>query len=600
MSVQARFIPPSGGLRKRPSGDVAGQTRVRHVLASVSLLLAAASWAGPRTVAPAAGGGAETETDESAGILFEEVASVSGLDFRHYSGASPEKYTLETVGSGVAFLDFDNDGWLDIYFVNGGPVPGRPPPGPIRHALFRNQRDGTFLDVTAGAGVEGNGRYGSGVAAADYDGDGWTDLFVTAFGRNLLYRNARDGTFVDETDRAGLAGGQWSTSAAFLDYDQDGDLDLFVARYVDFDFDRNLTCGDPTRGIRAYCHPDVYDGVPSLLYRNNGDGTFSDVSQESGIAAHVGKSLGVIAADLDEDGRVDLYVANDSVANFLFRNRGSGRFEEVGLISGVALDEGGRPQAGMGTAVGDLDGDGRLDLMVSNLDGENNNLFRNEGSYFADTSFTVGFASPSLPMVGWGIGACDFDNDGDLDVLVVNGHVIDNVEQLRPGTVYRQPVLLLENLGRRFRQLGGDPLESRRAGRSAAFGDYDNDGDVDVVISELDGPPALLRNETRSSNRWLSLELMGTRSPADAIGTRVLATVGGRVLTRYLEGGGSYLASNDHRIHLGLGPAKSATRIEIRWPSGERDVLENLASGRFYRVLEGQGLVEGESDPGDY
>ncbi|MDA2930832.1 CRTAC1 family protein, partial [Acidobacteria bacterium AH-259-O06] len=533
---------------------------------------------------------------------FEDVARAAGITFQHWNGASPEKYELETMGSGAAFLDYNNDGWLDIYLVNGGEVPGYPSPVPVRHALYRNQGDGTFLEVTAEAGVGGNGYYGEGVSAADYDGDGWTDLFVTTFGRNLLYRNAGDGTFVDETDRAGVTGGEWSSSAAFLDYDGDGDLDLFVARYVDFDFDRAFTCGDPARGVRAYCHPDVYDGLPSLLYGNNGDGTFSNVSEKTGIGAHVGKSLGVVAADLDDDGRIDLYVANDSIRNFLFRNRGNGSFEEIGILSGLAFDEGGRPQAGMGTAVGDFDGDGRLDVIVTNLNGQNNNLYQNQGHYFADISFKVGFAAPALPLVGWGTGFFDFDNDGDLDALVVNGHVIDNLEKLHLQGTYRQAMLLFENIGGRFRDIttqSGTPLLLRRVSRGAAFGDYDNDGDVDVLVLNLGESPTLLRNSRGNENGWISLQLEGTRSPRDPIGARVRASVGGRVLTRYLEGGGSYLSSNDHRVHLGLGKEQRATRIEIRWPSGALDVVENVAAGKFYHVREGKGIVGAKEGEGN-
>ncbi len=431
---------------------------------------------------------------------FANVATTAGLRFAHYNGASPEKYVLETMGSGAAFLDYNNDGWLDIYLVNGGGVPGHAPPAPVRNALYRNKGDGTFVDVTTQAGVGGNGLYGMGVAAADYDNDGWADLFVTTFGRNILYRNRGDGTFADVTEKAGVAGGGWSTSAAFLDYDRDGRLDLFVARYVDYTFERNVICGDPARGIRAYCHPDIYDGVSSVLYHNNGDGTFTDVSKASGITSQIGKGLGVVAADLDADGWIDIYVANDSVRNFLFRNLGNGTFKEIGIASGVALDEGGRPQAGMGTAAGDYDGDGRLDIIVTNLDQEYNALYKNSGAFFADTSFPTGFAPPSLPLVGWGTGFFDFDNDGDLDILVVTGHVIDNIEKFRAGQTYPQAKLLFENLGDRFREVAtrhGAALTKPEVSRGAAFGDYDNDGDVDVLVLNL--PQSLCRRTWRSS-----------------------------------------------------------------------------------------------------
>ncbi len=526
---------------------------------------------------------------------FANVAAAAGLRWTHYNGASPEKYVLETMGSGAAFLDYNNDGWLDIYLVNGGGVPGHAPPAPVRNALYRNQGDGTFVDVTAQAGVGGNGRYGMGVAAADYDNDGWTDLFVTTFGRNILYRNRGDGAFADVTEKAGVAGGGWSSSAAFFDYDRDGRLDLFVARYVDYAFERNVICGDPARGIRAYCHPDIYDGVSSLLYHNNGDGTFSDASKSAGIAAIIGKVLGVVAADFDADGWIDIYVANDSVRNFLFRNQGNGTFKEIGIASGVALDEGGRPQAGMGTAAGDYDGDGRLDIIVTNLDREYNALYRNSGAFFADTSFPTGFAPPSLPLVGWGTGFFDYDNDGDLDILVATGHVIDNIEKFRAGQTYPQAKLLFENLGDRFREVAarhGAALTKPEVSRGAAFGDYDNDGDVDVLVLNLGGSPTLLRNNGGNRGRWLSLTLEGTKSPRQAIGTLVRCQVGGRTLTRFLAGGGSYLSASDTRVHIGLGRAARAERIEIRWPSGATEVVENLAAGKFYRIREGAGVVE--------
>ncbi len=528
-------------------------------------------------------------------IQFVDVAKSAGLRFRHYSGASPEKYVIETMGSGAAFFDYDNDGWLDIYLVNGGAVPGHPAPGPVHNALYHNLRNGTFEDVTLKAGVPGNGHYGMGVAAADYDGDGFTDLYVTAFRRNALYRNRGDGTFTDETERAGVAGGAWSSSAAFLDFDRDGDLDLFVARYVDFDFSRNITCGDRARRIRAYCHPDVYDGLTDLLYRNNGDGTFADVSQASGIAGHVGKGLGVVAADFDSDGWIDIYVANDSVPSFLFRNRGDSTFEEVGVRTGVAFDDGGRPQAGMGTAAGDFDGDGRLDLIKTNLDREYNNLYRNGGSLFLDVAYQAGFAAPSLPMVGWGTEFFDYDNDRDLDVLVVNGHVVDNVRLLRPESRYPQPKLLLENLGGRFREVAaqhGRALTQPHVSRGAAFGDFDNDGDVDVLVLNLGGAPELLRNDAGNRNAWISLALEGVKSPRGAIGATVRVTAAGRTVLRYRAGGGSYLSASDPRIHVGLGTAEKADKIQIQWPSGATEVLENVAAGSFYRVREGKGVIE--------
>jgi len=569
---------------------------LRRITTWIFLALGSVALGGAQQVEPKAPANQKTAAAKAqAGITFTNVAREAGLRFRHFSGASPEKYVLETMGSGAAFLDFDNDGRLDIFLVNGSSVPGNPAPKGTGHALYRNQGDGTFVDVTAKAGMASEGHYGMGVAAADYDGDGWTDIFVTGFGRNILYRNLGNGTFEDVTAKAGVGGGGWSTSAAFLDYDRDGKLDLFVARYVDFEFARNRVCGDNIRRIRGYCHPDVYDGLTSLLYHNQGDGTFQDASQEAGIAAHTGKGLGVVAADFDLDGWVDLYVANDSVRNFLFRNRGDGTLEETGVRAGVAFDDGGRPQAGMGTAAGDYDGDGRADLIVTNLDHEYNNLYRNLGAAFADLSYQTGFAPASIPLVGWGAEFFDFDNDSDLDVLVVNGHVIDNVALLRPEASYPQPKLLFENTGGRFREAAkehGAALSQPQVSRGAAFGDYDNDGDVDVLVLNLGGAPELLRNDGGNRGHWLSLALEGTKSPRDAIGAVVRATVGGKTLTRFLTGGGSYLSASDHRIHLGLGAAESAERIEIRWPSGALEVLENVPAGKFYQVREGEGIVE--------
>jgi hypothetical protein len=345
----------------------------------------------------------------------------------------------------------------------------------------------------------------------------------------------------------------------------------------------------------------VYDGLTGLLYRNNGDGTFTDVSQASRISVQVGKGLGVVAADLDQDGWIDIYVANDSVRNFLFRNRRDGTFEEIGTAVGVAFDENGRPQAGMGAAAADYDGDGRLDLLVTNLDHEYNNLYRNAGAFFIDVAFATGVAAPSLPYVGWGAEFFDFDNDADLDILVVNGHVIDNVEQLRPESRYAQPKLLFENVGGRFREVSeecGTALRVPRVSRGAAFGDYDNDGDIDVLVLDHEGSPQLLRNDGGNRGGWISLELEGVRSPRDALGTRIEATTAGHTLTRYLAGGGSYLSSSDHRVHVGLGAADRAERLEIRWPSGGVETLEDVRAGKFYRIREGRGIVDAR-DPLD-
>lgn len=528
-------------------------------------------------------------------VLFEDVTASAGIVFRHRNSATPEKYLVETMGSGGAFLDYDADGYPDVLLLNGGPVPGSKGSPAFENALYRNQHDGTFRDVTRSAGIAPNQLFAQGVAVADYDRNGYDDIFITNFsGRNTLYRNNGDGTFTDVTERAGVAGdGRWSASAAFLDFDNDGNLDLFVTRYLDHNFANNRVCGPwLERGIRAYCSPKVYDGLSNILYRNRGDGTFADVSVSAGIAKFKGKSLGVVAGDVDLDGWVDLYVANDSEGNFLFRNRGNKRFEEVGLARGVAFDENGVAQAGMGTALGDFDGDGLPDLIVTNLNFEYMALYRNAGSFFVDVSSQYNVQHTSRPFVGFGVGFLDFDNDADLDIFAVNGHIIDNTDRIQEGTSYAQRKLLFENVGGRFEEVAarhGEPLSRPQVSRGLALGDYDNDGDVDLLVTNCGQAPMLLRNDGGGSGNWLDVSLKGVKSNANGIGARLELSAGQLKTRTQVVGGGSYYSASSYRVHFGLGNTGRVDKLTIKWPSGTTDVLQSVPAGQAIVVQEGSG-----------
>ncbi|MFN0170297.1 MAG: CRTAC1 family protein [Bryobacteraceae bacterium] len=531
----------------------------------------------------------------SPGIRFTDVTREAGIDFRHVNGALGSKYLVETTGSGAAFLDFDRDGNFDLFLVNGGNTPGFSGGGSIEHALYRNHGDGTFSDVSRKAGILSNRSYGMGAAVGDYNNDGYSDLLVTHFGGpNLLYRNSGDGTFTEVSADAGVRGkNEWSSSAAFLDYDRDGDLDLYVVHYLDHSFTRNYICplGDPP--VKSYCSPNVYRGVPDALFRNNGDGTFTDVSREAGIAVPEGKGLGVVAGDYDGDGWTDIYVANDQVRNFLFHNNKDRTFREVGMEMGVALDENGRAQAGMGTDMADFDSDGLMDIIVSNLDTEYLALYRNRRTGgFADASARMGLKAATSPFVGFGVRFVDFDNDGWLDIFLANGHVLDNIELLRPAASYRQRKVLLRNTGQGFDDvtaLHGNALLTQQVSRGAAFGDYDNDGDTDVLINNCGGRPQLLRNDGGNLNGWLALELRGSKSNRDGIGAQVEVLAGDRRRVFQVLGGGSYLSAHDRRIHVGLGRSSRADEIIVRWPSSLVDRLQNVNAGQFLTIREGRG-----------
>jgi enediyne biosynthesis protein E4 len=524
---------------------------------------------------------------------FEEITPTrSGIHWVHTAGKSPAKHLPETSGAGCAFLDYDNDGWMDIYLVNSGKADFYNPPHPLRNALYRNNRDGTFTDVTEKASVPGSG-YGMGVAVGDYNGDGFPDLYVTQFGRNILYRNNGDGTFTDVTDKAGVAAGGWCSSAVWFDYDNDGRLDLFVCQFAEFD--AALGCGTDKDGVHHYCIPRIFKPRPSWLFHNNGDGTFTDVSRESGIAAQLGKAWGVVAADLNNDGRMDLFVANDTVANFLFMNRGNGRFEEGGFAAGVGYSAEGRARSGMGVDSADFNNDGWMDLFVANIDEEIFSLYQNNrDGTFDDVAMQQGIGMPTRWMSGWGLKFFDYDNDGNIDLILSNGFPDDLVDQISNKVTYREPLLLFHNNGRTFQdvsQQSGPVFSKTFAARGLAVGDFNNDGAVDVLISVNDGAPLLLRNNAAASNHWLGLRLVGRKSNPDAIGARVTYQSGDLTRTRMKVGGGSFLSSHDPRMVLGLGERARIDWLEVHWPqpSGAVKRFTDLPVDRYITIVEGTG-----------
>jgi len=516
-----------------------------------------------------------------------DVKHPSGLDFSHVNSPTPQKYLIETMGGGVALFDYNNDGLLDIFLVNSGQLsnPMRPPETFDRHdprnwnRLYRQNPDGSFTDVTKEAGLAnaGDGNYGMGVAVGDYDNDGFADIYVTNYGKNTLYHNNGDGTFTDVTTKAGVEAGGWSCSAGFFDYDNDGHLDLFVTRYMIWDTQHSKICGNEWQ---TYCPPSEFPSTTNILYRNRGDGTFEDVSQHSGIAALKGRGLGVSFADYDDDGYTDIFVSNDGMRQFLFHNNGDGTFTERALEAGTALTADGKPLSGMGTVFQDYDNDGRPDILVTVLPREVYALFHNDGNgSFSYRSLQAGLGLLSAASSGWGVGLEDFDNDGWKDLFVAQSHVLDNVEQIDHMLHYKEPPLLALNHNGRFERADSG-ITSAIAGRGAAFGDLNNDGRMDVVVTSLGGEPLVLMNHA-GTGHWLSITLRGTRSNRDGLGARV--QVNGQ--TRFATTAGSYISASDKRLHFGLGAAEAA-RVEVRWPSGTHQLLENVKADQFLEVRE--------------
>ena len=534
----------------------------------------------------------------AAGAHFSDIAARLGLNFTARAYHTKTKYLIETMGSGVAAFDYDNDGLLDIFFVNGAPLTATTPKGFVPqktssadwNRLYHQKPDGTFEDVTEASGLQGSG-YGMGVAVGDYDNDGFEDIYVTAYGQNHLYRNTGKGKFTDVTQRSGTAGdaqpGQgWSTSAAWVDLDNDGKLDLVVLRYVKWDFE-DVWCGERREGYRAYCHPDIFPAIRPLVFRNNGDGTFTESAEKFGIS-QPGKGLGIATADSDGDGKIDLAIANDSMPEFLYHNKGNGTFEEIGLGAEIAVDGDGKTYAGMGIAFQDYDNDGLPDLLMTNLANQKYALYRNNGDgSFTYATYLSGLARMTLLHSGWGTSFMDYDNDGLKDLLISQGHDLDTIELNYPELHYKEPMLLARNMGAgKFVSVSdeaGSVFQERWVGRGMAVGDFDNDGKLDAVVTTNDGPAHLLHNETASANHWLTLQLTGHISNRDAIGALVKLTTskGNQYVT--ISTAGSYLSSSDKRAHFGLGTETNVASIEIRWPSG---IIQHIGSTRADQILK--------------
>lgn len=548
----------------------------------------------------------------SAGVTFADAGEGAGIAFTHDHGGSGIKFLIETVGSGLAAADFDNDGWIDVYFIQSAATPGRVADRPLVNTLLRNGGDGTFADVTDHARVGDKG-YGLGASAADYDGDGFVDVYVTNFGANRLYRNNGDGTFSEVSAEAGVDDPRVGSSAAWADVDGDGDLDLYVTNYIETRWDNHKVCGTPT-GMRSYCGPDVYPAQSDILYINQGDGTFVDGTAAAGVANAIeGKGLGVVFADYDGDGDADIYVANDGERNFLYVNNGDGTFFDDALLAGVGFSEDGRPEAGMGTDWGDYDGDGRLDIIVTNLSRESNSLYRNIGeSVFSDVTFSSGLGAASILLVGFGVNWIDVDNDSDLDLFVANGHIIDNIEVYTENITHAQPNHLYINDGSgRFAQMHeqyGPGMGLVKVSRGSAIADLDNDGDIDILVSNNNQSADYLRNDGGSeSGNWIQLRLVGRNGNRQAVGARVVLVPASSTaragagdtarsdgeaarLIREVKAGSSYQSSSPAMLHVGLGSAERVA-VTIRWPAGATEDLGTLSAGRFHVIVEGRGVV---------
>ena len=530
-------------------------------------------------------------------VHYTDVREKAKITFQQDSTQTEEKYYLETMGTGVAWIDYDQDGLMDLYFVQSAATDLYKPQHPIRSALYHNNGDGTFTDVTEKAGVGGEGHYGQGVAAGDYDNDGYPDLYVTGYGRAILYHNNGNGTFTDVTAKARVADeGGWSTSAGWFDYDKDGWLDLVVTNYIEWSSKNNLWCGERRPGYRSYCHPGNYKGQRIKLYHNNHDGTFTDVSDASGVGKPEAKGMGVVLADFNNDGWTDIAVANDSWPNFLFINKHNGTFEDVSLVSGLAASEDGRYEAGMGIDAADVDGDGWMDVYITHLDFELNRLYRNsQDGTFTDETFRSRIGNKAVLLSGVAAKFLDYDNDGWNDILQLNGAMLDNVALYHGEVSYKEPLLMYRNLGKgEFDKVSdslGTDFMRPIVGRGLATADYDNDGDIDIVTNNRGDFPSLLRNDGGNANNWLTVQLVGTKSNRDGLGASLKLTSEGFVEVEQAKGGMSYMSASDPRIHFGLGKRVKIASLEITWPSGQVDRLTNVPINQIITVKEGAGVI---------
>jgi enediyne biosynthesis protein E4 len=530
-------------------------------------------------------------------VRYIDVRKAAGINFVQDSTQTDQKYYLETMGTGVGWIDYDQDGLMDLYFVQSGATDIYKPSHPLRSALYRNNGDGTFTDVTEKAGVGGEGHYGQGVAVGDFDNDGYPDLYVTGYGRAILYHNNGNGTFTDITAKAGVADeGEWSTSAAWFDYDKDGYLDLVVTNYIEWSPKNNLWCGERAPGYRSYCNPNNYKGQKTKLYRNNHDGTFTDVSDKSGVGVPESKGMGVVIADFNNDGWPDIAIANDTWPNFLFLNNHDGTFKDVSLLSGLAASEDGHYEAGMGIDAADVDGDGWMDVYITHLDFELNRLYHNNGDEtFTDDTFASGIGNKAVLLSGVAAKFIDYDNDGWPDILQLNGAMLDNVNLYHSEVSYKEPLLMFRNLGKgRFEKTSealGPDFVRPVAGRGLATADFDNDGDIDIAVNVRGDSPLLLRNDGGNANHWLEILLIGTQSNRDGVGSVLKLTSEGVTHVEQAKGGMSYMSASDPRIHFGLGKRTTIESLVITWPSGHVDKLTNVPIDKIIAVKEGTGIV---------
>ena len=532
-------------------------------------------------------------------VRFTDIRQAAGITFQQDATATEEKQYIETMGTGVGWIDYDQDGRMDLYFVQAAGTEWYTPPQPLYSALYHNNGDGTFTDVTQKAGVGAEGLYGEGVAVGDYDNDGYPDLYVMGYGRAILYHNNGDGTFADVTDKAGVADkGQWSSSAGWIDYDKDGHLDLVVCNYIQWTAKTNLWCGEKRPGYRAYCHPDNYRGQKLALFHNNGDGTFTDVSDKSGVSAPEAKGLGVVTVDLNNDGWPDFFVANDTWPNFLFINNQDGTFRDISFISGVAASEDGKYEAGMGTDAADVDGDGWFDLYVTHLDFELNRLYHNNhDETFDDVTYSSGMGNKASLLSGVSMKFLDYDNDGWVDIFQANGSMLDNIHMYHSEVLYAEPKLMFRNLGRgkleKVSELLGPDFLRPTVGRGSAVADFDNDGDLDIAVLNRGDYPQLLRNDGGNANHWLEVKLVGTKAARDGTGAVLKLVSEGFTQYQQAKGGMSYMSAHDLRIHFGLGQRQTIESLEIDWLSGTVDKLTNLPLNQIVTVKEGTGIVPG-------